>query len=228
MEKASDTVVLEDLMIGGLKVFQDTRFYRFTSDSVLLSKFATAKKGERVADFCSGSGIVALHFYALHPDLNAHYTLFEMQSPLAELSRRSIEYNRLENCFSVENKKIQEIGNEYAEKFSLVLCNPPYEKGGFEKEDYEKAVCRKEITVCLSDVAFAASKTLKFGGRLCVSFRADRVAELCYTLKKFDLEVKRLEFVSGKTGDKPYLVLAEAVKGGKPTCDVLPTLVNEK
>ena len=55
--------VLEDMLIDGLKIVQDTRLYRFTSDSVLLSKFAHAKKNDVVADFCAGSGIVAFHLY---------------------------------------------------------------------------------------------------------------------------------------------------------------------
>ena len=80
--------VLEDLLIDGLKIVQDTRLYRFTSDSVLLSRFAKAKKHDNVADFCAGSGIVAFHFYALNKqklhDLN--FTLFEMQEELSALS----------------------------------------------------------------------------------------------------------------------------------------------
>ena len=60
--------VAEDMQLDGLKIVQDTRLYRFTSDSVLLSKFAKAKANERVADFCAGSGIVAYHFYALNRD----------------------------------------------------------------------------------------------------------------------------------------------------------------
>ena len=60
--------VLEDMLIDGLKIVQDTRLYRFTSDSVLLSKFAKAKKGDTIADFCAGSGIVAFHFYALNEE----------------------------------------------------------------------------------------------------------------------------------------------------------------
>ena len=58
--------VLEDMLIDDLKIVQDTRLYRFTSDSVLLSRFAKAKKGDVVADFCAGSGIVAFHFYILN------------------------------------------------------------------------------------------------------------------------------------------------------------------
>ena len=49
--------VAEDMLIDGLKIVQDTRLYRFTSDSVLLSRFARAKTGDRIADFCAGSGV---------------------------------------------------------------------------------------------------------------------------------------------------------------------------
>ena len=36
----SEYEVAEDMLIDGLKIVQDTRLYRFTSDSVLLSRFA--------------------------------------------------------------------------------------------------------------------------------------------------------------------------------------------
>ena len=60
---------VEGLCIDDLKIIQSDRLYRFTSDAVLLTKFAAAKKGEKLADFCSGSGIVGLHFYALNKNL---------------------------------------------------------------------------------------------------------------------------------------------------------------
>ena len=218
--------VVEDMMIGGLKIVQDERLYRFTSDSVLLSKFAQPKKGDVVADFCSGSGIVAFHFHALHPKFHFPFVLFEMQSALAELSQKTIELNGFDN-FTVENRKIQEIPSNYNEKFSLILCNPPYERGGLENDSYEKAICRKEITVNLFEIAVAAKKTLKFGGRICLVHRADRLAEICYTLKRENLEVKRIQFVKGKKDAKPYLVLVEAVKGGKPALTILQDAINE-
>ena len=72
---------LEDLNLNGLKIFQDDSLYCFTSDAVLLSEFARVKKGDVVADFCSGSGIVGIHLYGLNPVCSS-VTLFEMQKPL--------------------------------------------------------------------------------------------------------------------------------------------------
>lgn len=223
--------VAEDMCLDGLKIVQDTRFYRFTSDSVLLSRFARAKNGDDVADFCAGSGIVAFHFYALNrtEKKNLRFTLVEMQPELSALSEKTVAINGFDpTVFTVENRKIQDLPAAYTGKFSLVLCNPPYETGGFENDDYKKAVCRKELTVNLREIACAASRCLKYGGRLALVNRADRIAEVVYTLKEQGIEVKRLQFVTGKAGAKPYLVLVEGVKGGKAGVEVLPTLINER
>ena len=224
----SEYEVAEDMLIDGLKIVQDTRLYRFTSDSVLLSRFARAKAGDKVADFCAGSGIVAFHFYALHRALKGlDFTLFEMQRRLSELSVKTAALNGFGN-FEAVNCKIQEIPETYREKFSLVLCNPPYERGGLENDDYQKAICRKEITVTLAEIVDAAFAKLKFGGRLALVNRADRVAEVLFAMKSRGIEPKRLQFVRGSANAKPYLLLVEGTKGGKEGVDVLPDLVNVK
>ncbi len=227
MVQLNEFEVAEDMQLDGLKIVQDTRLYRFTSDSVLLSRFAKGKNGDTVADFCAGSGIVAYHFYALNRQKlkNLTFTLFELQETLSALSQKTAQINGFEN-FTFEQGKLQEIDEKYREKFSLVLCNPPYERGGFENDDYAKAICRKEITINLTEIAKAAAFALKFGGRIALLHRADRLAEVCYTLHEVNIEVKRIQFVGGKQGAKPYLVMIEGVKGGKPACEILPTVIN--
>ena len=217
-----DGEVLEEFF-EDKKIIQNVNLYRFTSDSILLSRFARAKFKDNAADFCAGSGVVGFHFLCLNPHISG-LTLFEMQPALADMASRTAQLNGFE-C-KVECCKIQNIGREYDDKFSLILCNPPYEKSGFENETYEKAICRKEITLTLQEIIDAAFRKLKFGGRLAILNRADRTAELIYKLKAKNLEPKRLQFVSGSAGAKPYLVMVEAVKGGKEGIEVLPTIVN--
>ena len=221
--------VIEDMQIDDLKIVQDTRLYRFTSDSVLLTRFASAKKGDKVADFCAGCGIVGFHFYALNKDKNISVTLFEMQESLLSLAKKTIKVNGFTN-FSCVLGKLQDIPSEYRERFSLVLCNPPYERAdtGFDNESYEKAVCRKEITLTLQEIVKATAFALKYGGRVAILHRADRVAEVCHAFKNENIEIKKMQFVAGKKDAKPYLVMVEGVKGGKPSCDILPTIINEK
>ena len=229
MVKLNEFEVAEDMGFDGLKIVQDVRLYRFTSDSVLLSRFARGKNGDTVADFCAGSGIVAYHFYALNRQKlkNLTFTLFELQKELSALSEKTAQLNGFEN-FLFEQGRLQDIKESYREKVSLILCNPPYERGGFENDDYQKAICRKEITICLKELVKSFAFALKFGGRVCLVHRADRLAEIIYTLKAHNLETKKIQFVCGKSGAKPYLVLIEAVKGGKPATELLPPIVNEK
>ncbi len=214
--------VLEELF-GDKKIIQNVNLYRFTSDSILLSKFARAKCKDDVADFCAGSGVVGFHFACLNPVIS-RLTLFEMQSSLSDMSKRTAEMNGF--CCDTVCCRLQDIGKEYNERFSLILCNPPYERGGFDNCSYEKAVCRKEITLTLSEILDAAARTLKFGGRIAILNRADRAAELIYGLKLRKLEPKRIQFVSGRANAKPYLIMAEAVKGGKEGVEILPAAVN--
>lgn len=219
--------VVESLQCGNYKIVQDTTLYRFTSDAVLLSRFQTAKKGERVADFCAGSGIVGLHFYAENETVSS-VTLFEMQPELAEMSRETVALNDLASVFTVENVRVQDIPKAYTEYFSLILCNPPYERGGFEASDGKKALCRKEIALTLPELAESARRCLKFGGRFSLVHRADRLAEVLYTLHDVGLEPKKLQLIAGKTGEKPYAVLIGAVKGGKAGIEVLPSICNDR
>ncbi|MCD8286088.1 MAG: methyltransferase [Clostridia bacterium] len=207
------------------KIIQNASLYRFTSDSIMLSRFARAKSGDNVADFCAGCGVVGFHFLCLNPGIKS-LTLFEMQESLADMARRTAEMDGFQ-C-RIECTRVQDIGKEYDGFFSLILCNPPYETGGFENVSYERAVCRKEITITLEEIIAAARRKLKYGGRLAIVNRADRSAELMYTLKAHQLEPKRIQYISGTPGAKPYLVMAEAVYGGKPGVDVLPVAVNDK
>ena len=135
--------VIEELGIDNLKIIQDDTLYRFTSDAVILSRFATSKKGDIVADFCSGSGIVGIHFYALNKNIKS-VDLFEIQKELYDISTKSIALNNLQSVITAYNTPLQEIPNTFNAKYTLILCNPPYKKknSGETSIDIKKAMCK--------------------------------------------------------------------------------------
>ena len=217
---------LEDLNLGGLKIYQDDKLYCFTSDAILLSRFARVKSGDDVADFCSGSGIVGLHLFGLNPNLIKNVTLFEMQS-MFEMSRKSIELNGLSAQFSAYNVKVQDIPAPFNEKFSLIVCNPPYMKAqaGQSSENPSIALCKAEIELSLPELISSIGRCLKFGGRTCIVHRADRLCEIVSEMQKRNIEPKRLQMVCAKN-KAPYLILIEGVKGGKSGIEILPQIEN--
>ena len=212
---------------NGVNIYQDDELYCFTSDSILLSRFTRVKKGDVVADFCAGSGIVGFNLYALNKDLLKSVSLFEMQKPLYDLSVKSIAENKLEDKFFAFNTRLQDLGREFDGKFSLITCNPPYmAKGnGFIDDKDFIAVCRTETSLSLEELVTAVARALKFGGRINLVHRADRLIEVITALKSNGIEPKRLQFVSGGKKE-PYLFLMEGVKGGKSGIKILNTIIN--
>ena len=97
--------------------------------------------------------------------------------------------------------------------------------GGAQGENPHKALCRREIALSLKELISKASKCLKYGGRLAVCHRADRLADLFCEMRANNIEPKRLQPVcAGKK--KPYLVTVEGVKGGKKGLNFMPPLEN--
>lgn len=219
---------IESLLIGDYKIVQDNTLYKFTSDSVVLSRFAECKKGESVADVCSGSGIVGIHFYALNSERVKDAVLFELQDELAALSEKSILLNGLQDKFSVVRGKLQEKCEDFKERFSLILCNPPYKKknSGEQSLKREIALCRHEIEITQREICRSVYKMLKRGGRFCICQRVERLAELFIDLKEENLNPCKMQLVVAKNSQKPYLVLIEAVKGVNRPFKVLPDYVN--
>ena len=218
---------LEDLGINDIKVYQDDELYTFTSDSVLLAKFANVKPNDNVADFCAGSGIVGFYLYALNSEKIKNLTFFEVQNSMYELCLKSIAENGLGEKARAINTKLQDVDKCYNEKFSLIVCNPPYMKvnQGQQKNRDEIAICTSEVLLSLDELCLAISRCLKFGGRICLVHRADRLVEVIYSLKQRGIEPKRLQFVSAKD-KQPYLFLLEGVKGGKSGLKILNQIEN--
>ena len=219
--------VTEDLMLNNLKIVQDKRYYRFTSDSILLSRFASCKKGEKVADFCAGSGIIGLHYYGLNMNKVKSVTLFELQEELYNLAQKSIEINGLENVFDICKGKLQQAPKSYNSTFSLILCNPPYKKkdSGEKNLSNHIAICRHECEITQKEIIQTAKRLLTPGGRFCICQRIERLTDLLCDLRECNLEPNKMAFVKTKNG-APYLVMIEATKDRKPQLKVLNEIVN--
>lgn len=216
-----------EILSEKIKIFQDDGLYTFTSDSILLSRFATVRPHDVVADFCAGCGVVGFNLYALNERKISSLTFFELQAPLYDLCEENIAVNNLSDKFSAINGRVQDLAKDYFGKFSLIVCNPPYMKSGAGEKNADKtlAAARSEVFLTLEELILAASKGLKFGGRFCMVHRADRLSEIIVLMRKYNIEPKRLAPVAPK-GKDPYLLLIEGVKGGKSGLKFLKTIYN--
>lgn len=203
----------------GLKIYQDYNLYTFTSDAVLLAKFAKIKKNQTVADFGTGSGIIAL--YLAKSGAKKVYAV-ELQEEMANMAKRSVKLNNLESIVEVLNDNIK----NFDKPVDVVVSNPPYKKVcGNVNMCKCKAIARHEIEINMDELIKSVNKTLKFGGEFYVCYDADRTAELISKLSKNGLEPKEMFFTQSAPNKPASIVFIKAVKGGKYGINVLPTLI---
>ena len=85
---------LDDLQRNGYQIIQNPEKFCFGIDAVLLSGFATAKRGDKVLDLGCGTGIIPI-LMAAKTDADVFYAL-EIQEESADMARRSVEINDLQ------------------------------------------------------------------------------------------------------------------------------------
>lgn len=203
-----------------LKIYQNPNLYTFTSDSVLLAKFVKAKAGETVVDLGTGSGVIAIY---LTSSTKAKKIIgVELQTDLAEMARRSVSLNKLEDKVEILNMNMKELNIQA----DVIVSNPPYKKAGaILNDNISRAIARHEIEINLEDLIKVVKKNLKFGGKFYISYDANRTAELIFELKKNGLEPKSLFYTYSQNGKEASLVFIKAVHGGKPSIKVLKPII---
>lgn len=208
------------------KIIQDTRGFLYGTDAVLLSKFAKVKKKDRVLDLCSGSGIIPMLF-AINTECN-HITGLEYFSDLTNMATRSVKLNGFEERVSFITADLKDIKNHVAsESFEVVTINPPYKNdgSGIQNENEFKKIARHEILCTLNDCVKSAAFALKYGGKLYMVHRADRLADVIYAFKSNKIEPKTLTLVMPKPNTSPKLLLIEGKKGGGSELKLTPPLI---
>ena len=204
---------IDDLGINKLKIIQNTEGFCFGIDSVLLTEFArNIRKKSKIADFGSGTGILGILLTAkVDPQ---EVVLYEKQKEVAEMCKRSIKLNKLENLVSVENVDIKDISNKNS-YYDVIITNPPYKKSGtgIDSQTEKHHISRFETSCSLEDWIEKAAKLLKSKGSFYMVYRTDRLTELVSLLKKYKLEINRMRFVYSSIDKQSNLVLIKAIRG---------------
>ena len=206
---------VDDLQRNGLKIIQKTDGFCFGMDAVLLSGFAYVKRGEKVLDMGTGTGIIPLLLSAKTE--GEHFTALEIQEEIAKMASRSVAMNHLEEKIEIVNGDIKEASRIFgAASFDVVTTNPPYmnDAHGLKNPTEVKAISRHEVLCTLDDVVREGAKVLKSGGRMYMVHRPHRLIEIITAMKQYKMEPKRMCMVHPFKDKEANMVLIEAVKGG--------------
>ena len=217
---------IDELQRNGYGIIQDPARFCFGMDAVLLSGFATAKKGERVLDLGTGTGIIPILMEA--KTCGESFTGLEIQEESADMARRSVSYNHLEEKVKIVTGDIKDASKLFgASSFHVITTNPPYMIGthGENSPSQAKAIARHEVLCTLDDVSRESAKLLMPGGRFYMVHRPFRLAEILSKMVEYKIEPKRMRLVYPYIDKEPNMVLIEGLRGGKSRMTVEKPLI---
>ena len=216
--KLEENERIDDLEFKNLKIIQNKTGFCFGIDSVLLSDFAkNINKNAKVIDLGTGTGIINI---LLSGKTEAkEFVGVEIQNEVAEMARRSIKLNNLENRIKIINKNIVNLKEVYKKgDFDVVVTNPPYKKinTGLINEEDKKQISRHEITASLKDFLNISSYLLKDYGEFYMVHRPERLVDIFTAMREEKIEPKKIRFIYPNRNKKANLVLIKGIKLGNP------------
>ncbi len=203
---------IEDLGEGvGVVV---SKQHTFGTDAMLLANFACPKPNDIACDFGTGCGIIP--FLWLRDKKCSEISAIEIQENACNQVRRSIVLNETEKI-KIYNRDLKNVADFQAGSFDVVTMNPPYkqENSGIKNDEDFATIARHETFCNMEDIAKSAARLLRFGGKLCICHRPERVLDAMTAMRNNGIEPKRLRFVSKKGNTQPWLVLIEGKRGAK-------------
>lgn len=217
---------LDELHRNGYYIIQNPKSFCFGMDAVLLSGFAQAKRGEQVLDLGTGTGIIPILMEAKTEAED--FTALEIQEESADMARRSVLYNCLEDKIKIITGDIKDASEIFgASSFDVITTNPPYMIGehGLSSPNLAKAIARHEILCTLDDVLRETAKLLRPGGRFYMVHRPFRLAEIFCKMTEYRIEPKRMKLVYPYVDKEPNMVLIEGLRDGRPRLTVEKPLI---
>lgn len=174
---------------------QEDNLYHMNGDSVLLGQSLHVTARDRVLDIGCNQGVLLLYASLGNPKELVGVDVFE---EVIESARKNLERNHV--SAKLYTTRIQDFKDE---QYSLIVCNPPYFKGDYQKENPYIKAARSQTSLPLDDLFSAVARLLSDKGRFCMIYPSKYLNELLYYAHQYQLGLKEMHMEKdAKTNQK--------------------------
>lgn len=220
----SEFCILHSVMAGfrfkQFAVEQDDVAMKVGTDGVLLGAWAGCEGANRILDIGTGTGVIALQM--AQRNQQAKVQAVEIDPTAALRARANFDASPWAERLEVEQTAVQEFAP--AEKFDLIVSNPPYFVDSLLPPDAKRSTARHTHDLTFEELDEAVARLLAEGGRFALILP---VAEFEKYLTITQLNIVRRCDVHPIEGGAVKRIMAEFAKQ-KPTTIAYETIAIEK
>lgn len=154
--------------------YKQSSFYKFSEDSIRLSKYASEKinRAESVLDLGAGSGVIGIE--TANAVSSAVLTLVDVQGEWREIQEYNLEH-------FLKSGKGESVVCSFKDwkpvmKYDLIVCNPPYYMPGHgqKNQDPRKEIARSFVIDGWKELLNAIERSLSEKGRAFLVVKNDQ------------------------------------------------------
>ena len=217
---------IDDTGFGSIRLIQDTDYFCYGTDAVLLADFASRNRHVRAADLGTNNAVIPLIMSEIS-DIE-YFAGIEFHADAAALAERNVRENGLADRIGIFHCDILNAAEHFeAAAFDAVTANPPYFPGnaGSGNGHPRLHAARHETTASLDDFVRCAAFLLRPGGAFYMIHRPERLVDIFSSCRNADLEPKVMRLVCPHAGEPPNMVLLECRRKGGRELKIMPALV---
>ncbi len=177
-------------------------------DGVLLGAWADVNNCASILDVGTGSGLIAL----MLAQKNSSATIHAIDIDDSAFQQTKINFD----LSPWKNRMVLHKGDfsvfESAQKFDLIVSNPPYFSNSSLSSDSSRNIARHNITLSLEKLIERANFLLHPQGKLCIVYPFENLAEVESITDKMHLSIKKLTLVKPNASKSPKRILVEITK----------------
>ncbi len=152
-------------------VIQRVNTMKITTDSVILGAWASSENPQKILDIGTGTGVLALmmaqRFHA------AEITAVEIVKEAANEAAENFKNSPWANRLKIVVADFKDFANLSAEKFDLIISNPPFFENQLRSPDKQKTLVRHTDKLSYQDLFAFAKKIITSSGKFCLVMPAN-------------------------------------------------------
>ncbi|MFD2286644.1 methyltransferase [Pedobacter petrophilus] len=111
---------------------------KINTDGVLIGAIASHHQPKRGLDIGTGTGVISMILAQRYPQLSVHAV--EIDAQAAETAGKNFEHSDFNSRLSISHMAIEHF--ETADKFDLIVSNPPFFVNDLKNEEVRKGIAR--------------------------------------------------------------------------------------